>query len=85
LATIRRADSIVVMDRGRVVDFGTHSALMRRDGLYKRLVDQQLGSPPQPKAPKNVPRAKVVLFRPGDAEYDTDTDTALAFGDAAYT
>ncbi|KAJ1461979.1 P-loop containing nucleoside triphosphate hydrolase protein [Pelagophyceae sp. CCMP2097] len=83
LATIRRADSIVVMDKGLIVDQGTHSALMRRDGLYKRLVDQQVGSPPQPKQPKKAPRAKTV-FRNADDDTDTDTSLRRSFGDTAY-
>ena len=37
LATVRDADKIVVMDQGRVVDEGTHDALLARDGLYAAL------------------------------------------------
>ncbi|MDJ0626875.1 MAG: ABC transporter ATP-binding protein [Rhodobacter sp.] len=37
LATIRQADKIVVMDQGRVVDEGTHDALIARGGLYADL------------------------------------------------
>ena len=37
LSTIRRADKIVVMDRGRVVDEGTHAELLQRGGVYARL------------------------------------------------
>jgi ATP-binding cassette subfamily B protein len=37
IATARRADSIVVLDRGRVVDRGTHDELIARCGLYRRL------------------------------------------------
>ncbi len=41
LATVQRADRIVVMDQGRVVDSGTHAELMARDGLYAGLVALQ--------------------------------------------
>ena len=41
LATVRAADRIIVMDRGRIVEEGTHSALTRRGGLYARLARLQ--------------------------------------------
>ncbi|MBF0665842.1 MAG: ATP-binding cassette domain-containing protein [Brevundimonas sp.] len=41
LATVLRADRIVVMDDGQVVEEGTHAALMARGGLYARLAELQ--------------------------------------------
>jgi ATP-binding cassette subfamily B protein len=45
LATVRRADRIVVLDGGRVVATGTHEALVRQGGLYARLATLQFGDP----------------------------------------
>jgi len=41
LATVRRADVIFVIDRGRVVEQGTHEELLQRDGLYSHLYQLQ--------------------------------------------
>ncbi len=43
LATVLRADRIVVMDAGRVVDEGRHEELVARGGLYARLAELQFG------------------------------------------
>lgn len=42
LSTVRRADIILVMDRGRIVEQGTHTELLARGGLYKEIHDLQL-------------------------------------------
>jgi len=41
LSTVRRADKIVVLDRGRIVETGTHDQLVSRGGLYQRLYEMQ--------------------------------------------
>ena len=43
LATVLRADRIVVMEEGRVVEEGTHAALSQKGGLYSRLARLQFG------------------------------------------
>jgi ATP-binding cassette subfamily B protein len=42
LSTIRDADMIVVLEKGKVVEQGTHDDLMRRQGMYYYLISQQL-------------------------------------------
>jgi subfamily B ATP-binding cassette protein MsbA len=41
LSTIQHADEIIVMDEGRIAERGSHSVLMEKDGIYKRLVEMQ--------------------------------------------
>jgi ATP-binding cassette subfamily B protein len=40
---VRDADVILVLEKGRLVETGTHDDLMNRQGLYYFLVSQQLG------------------------------------------
>lgn len=42
LSTVRSADRILVMDKGRIVESGNHDVLMQQQGLYRRLVEHQL-------------------------------------------
>jgi len=43
LSTILRADVILVLDKGRIVERGTHPALLAAKGLYAKLYDEQFG------------------------------------------
>jgi ATP-binding cassette subfamily B protein len=41
VSAVRNADQIIVLDAGRIVERGTHDALMARNGLYTRLASEQ--------------------------------------------
>ena len=43
LSTIARMDRIVVMDKGRIVEQGSHTELLAHNGLYRRYWDRQSG------------------------------------------
>ena len=43
LSTVRRADRIITLDRGRIVEDGTHDELIRRGGRYAALYRIQAG------------------------------------------
>jgi ATP-binding cassette subfamily B protein len=48
LSTVRNADLLAVLDRGRLVETGSHHELLVRNGLYTRLIRRQMGGARQP-------------------------------------
>ncbi|MNE93618.1 Multidrug resistance ABC transporter ATP-binding/permease protein BmrA [compost metagenome] len=42
LSTVKKADMICVVSKGKIVETGTHDELLQRGGMYKTLVDRQL-------------------------------------------
>ena len=40
-STVQRADKVVVMEKGRIIDIGTHDSLVSSDSVYKRLYELQ--------------------------------------------
>jgi subfamily B ATP-binding cassette protein MsbA len=41
LSTIRHADEIIVLQKGEIVERGTHEQLLKHEGMYRRLVQMQ--------------------------------------------
>ena len=41
LATIQKADKIIVMEKGEIIEEGTHQELLKQNGHYKRLFELQ--------------------------------------------
>ena len=59
LSTVQRADQILVLEGGRLVERGTHQTLLERDGLYRHLYELQFADAPAhfpPGAPVPDPR-----------------------------
>jgi len=81
LSTVQRADQIVVMDQGRIVERGDHATLLAQGGLYRRLHDLQFAdapaaddaSPPGGRAERGRPE-------PGEARGPGADEAALEVG-----
>ncbi|XP_055920973.1 ATP-dependent translocase ABCB1 [Eupeodes corollae] len=71
LSTIRRADKIIVIDKGQVVESGTHLQLMELKGQYFNLVTTQLGDVSDALSPEI--EGKTDLF----AEDEDETEIAI--------
>lgn len=77
LSTIKRADKIIVISRGEIVEEGTHSELIARGGVYKGLVEAQRISTEQK---EGIEKA---IAEDGESENDIDELVRVKTKDSA--
>ena len=64
LATVQKADRIIVMEQGRIVEEGNHQELMQRDGLYAKLARMQFHTDPLDPSPETADAREARLISP---------------------
>jgi ATP-binding cassette subfamily B protein len=78
LSTVHRADQILVMDQGEIVEMGTHAELIARDGLYQQIYELQLND--QERFQEEMERVLAEQVE-GAATTNSNTPTIEHFGD----
>lgn len=68
LSTVQKADRIVVLDQGKIVEIGNHQELLAKNGYYSRLYSMQFGD--QSKSRINLPTNEALLRASIRASYE---------------
>ena len=68
LRTVKRADEILVLERGRIIERGTHESLLARNGAYRRLYDVQLRE--QEEFEQQALASRLTIVAPAEAPGD---------------
>ncbi|HEY7975396.1 MAG TPA: ATP-binding cassette domain-containing protein, partial [Ktedonobacterales bacterium] len=72
LRTVKRADEILVLERGRVIERGTHESLLAKHGAYRRLYDVQLREQEEFEEQALVSRLTALPMPPADSPDEDD-------------
>lgn len=72
LSTVEKADNILVIDKGSVVEQGPHAELMARGGLYCKLVQRQILGTEIDADGHNPSPATTLVLKEGDKESGED-------------
>ena len=70
LSTVRRCDLIYVMEKGEIVESGTHESLLSKGGMYADLWNSQVGEPTKTKKKKAQPTSKEKTIPEEEMEYE---------------
>ncbi len=68
LSTVRNADLVLVLDKGRIAERGTHSELLAKGGIYTQIYDLQFRHQEEPRQPAHSPTFSSLRSPAGGAE-----------------
>ena len=75
LSTVVNADQIIVMDKGKIVEIGTHDMLLKKNGLYTSLWSQQQSTKEEKVAKPEIKKIKSFKsLKAKDEEEDFEDD-----------
>ncbi len=66
-STVRRADRIIVLDHGKIVETGSHTQLLKKKASIKRCLRSKPKATANPLTPKSIQRLPILILRRGES------------------